>query len=148
MVRLLCDVNTLNCYDNSTNPANCSACTSTPIPGTLCRKDTNSGNYMAVLHEDGTYSWYAHIQKGGFYVAQWNRVRRGDPLALSGNVGCSGGAHLHWQVNGCDPVDCGHSTIPSSFQALDAIEGNVVNCYVPLQGDDLFSNNFPWNDPP
>ena len=52
------------------------------------------------------------------------------------------------RVSSASPSPPPRRTIPSRFQALDAINGNRINCYDPLQGDALFSNNYPWNDPP
>lgn len=141
VIRLACNYNQGSCWDPVAKQC---TCTSEPIEGSLCKLNTNSGNYIALQHEDGTYAWYAHIEKDSFNVNQWDYVRRGHPLALSDNVGCSTGAHLHFQVNGCDPVDCGHSSIASSYQVLSSLNGSVINCEVPVKDDDLYSNNEPW----
>lgn len=57
-------------------------------------------NLVRVLHEDGSMAVYAHLQPGPL-VRPGERVRRGQPLALSGDSGFSTGPHLHFalQVN-------------------------------------------------
>ena len=41
---------------------------------------------------------YAHLQPGGVLVRTGQRVRRGQPIGLSGNTGFSSGPHLHFVV--------------------------------------------------
>lgn len=143
VVRLLCDVNNTNCFDDSLNMCTCA---SNPIPGSLCRDDAFAGNYFLILHEDGSYSFFAHIRPGGFFVNQGQRVRRGDLLALSDNIGCSSNPHLHYQVNSCHLSFCGNASIPHRYQGLDGEDGEVINCLDPQDGDLLYSNNRPWNE--
>ncbi|NWL19859.1 peptidoglycan DD-metalloendopeptidase family protein [Pseudomonas umsongensis] len=57
-----------------------------------------SGNFVRVLHDDGTMGVYLHLQKGSVSVREGQRVVVGSPLALSGNTGNSSGPHLHFVV--------------------------------------------------
>ncbi len=57
-----------------------------------------SGNFVRVLHDDGTMGVYLHLQKGSVSVREGQRVMVGTPLALSGNTGNSSGPHLHFVV--------------------------------------------------
>jgi murein DD-endopeptidase MepM/ murein hydrolase activator NlpD len=57
-----------------------------------------SGNFVRVLHDDGTMGVYLHLQKGSVSVREGQRVGVGSPLALSGNTGNSSGPHLHFVV--------------------------------------------------
>ena len=57
-----------------------------------------SGNFVRLLHDDGTMTVYAHLQPGGALVAPGARVRAGDRIGLSGNTGHSTGPHLHFAV--------------------------------------------------
>jgi murein DD-endopeptidase MepM/ murein hydrolase activator NlpD len=83
---------------------------------------------VRVRQQDGSYSWNFHLQNDGVHPEVGDRVQRGEPIALSGNTGRSGGPHLHYQVAG-SPDNWGQ-TIPISFE-----------CVVPVTGDDVTSTN-------
>ena len=55
-------------------------------------------NLVRILHDDGSMAVYAHLQPGDVLVKQGQRVRRGQPIGLSGNSGFSSGPHLHFVV--------------------------------------------------
>ena len=57
-----------------------------------------SGNFVRVLHNDGTMGVYLHLKKGSVSVREGQQVAVGSPLALSGNTGNSSGPHLHFVV--------------------------------------------------
>ncbi|KIH80709.1 peptidoglycan DD-metalloendopeptidase family protein [Pseudomonas batumici] len=57
-----------------------------------------SGNFVRVLHDDGTMGVYLHLKQGSVSVREGQRVEVGSPLALSGNTGNSTGPHLHFVV--------------------------------------------------
>ncbi|WP_150305853.1 peptidoglycan DD-metalloendopeptidase family protein [Pseudomonas saliphila] len=97
----------------------------TPIlaarPGLVVNVDNNqsgrgnnpAGNFVRLLHDDGTMSVYLHLQRGSVRVKAGDRVRTGTPLARSGNTGNSTGPHLHFVVQrniGMDTV-----SIPFEF---------------------------------
>jgi murein DD-endopeptidase MepM/ murein hydrolase activator NlpD len=56
------------------------------------------GNYIDVLHDDGTWATYAHLKNRGALVREGEAVRAGDPLGLSGQTGQATGPHLHFSV--------------------------------------------------
>lgn len=58
----------------------------------------DGGNWIRVLHSDGTMAIYAHLQTGSLTVAPGQRVRRGQQVGRSGNTGYSTGPHLHFAV--------------------------------------------------
>src|SRR5690606_20218640 len=64
--------------------------------------DANAGhgraNLVRILHDDGSMAVYAHLQPGGALVRPGQAVRRGQPIAVSGNSGASTGPHLHFAV--------------------------------------------------
>lgn len=60
--------------------------------------DATQANFVRILHDDGSMALYAHLDAGGVHVRQGQRVRRGQPIGLSGNTGYSGGPHLHFVV--------------------------------------------------
>lgn len=57
-----------------------------------------SGNFVRILHDDGTMGVYLHLKQGSVKVKEGDRVGVGSALALSGNTGNSSGPHLHFVV--------------------------------------------------
>lgn len=55
-------------------------------------------NKINVLHDDGTFAEYVHLQRGSMRVKILDRVVAGTILALSGNSGWTTGPHLHFEV--------------------------------------------------
>ena len=62
------------------------------------RGNNPSGNFVRVLHDDGTMGGYLHLQRGSVKVREGQRVTLGQQLARSGNTGNSTGPHLHFVV--------------------------------------------------
>ncbi|WP_213937792.1 peptidoglycan DD-metalloendopeptidase family protein [Pseudomonas sp. dw_612] len=62
------------------------------------RGNDPSGNFVRVLHDDGTMGVYLHLKQGSVSVREGQRVAVGSALALSGNTGNSSGPHLHFVV--------------------------------------------------
>ncbi|MEX3774803.1 peptidoglycan DD-metalloendopeptidase family protein [Pseudomonas sp. MYb118] len=62
------------------------------------RGNDPAGNFVRVLHDDGTMGVYLHLKQGSVSVREGQRVSVGSPLALSGNTGNSSGPHLHFVV--------------------------------------------------
>ncbi len=55
-------------------------------------------NIVRVLHDDGSYAIYAHLNWNSIRVRPGDRVREGEYIADSGNTGFSSGPHLHFAV--------------------------------------------------
>lgn len=51
------------------------------------------GNYVAIEHDNGVWTVYAHLSGAGVSVGQ--RVSKGQVIGLVGNTGGSTGSHLH-----------------------------------------------------
>lgn len=54
------------------------------------------GNYVSILHSDGTIAQYYHLQQNGAKVNIGDTVTKGQVIGLSGNTGWSSGPHLHF----------------------------------------------------
>lgn len=66
--------------------------------GTNKEKHLNGANIVRILHDDGTFAVYAHLNWDSIRVRTGERVRAGQYIADSGNTGFSSGPHLHFVV--------------------------------------------------
>jgi len=62
------------------------------------KKFASSGNYVRILHKDGTLATYYHLKQHGVLVKVGQRVHQGEKIGYSGNTGYSSGPHLHFSV--------------------------------------------------
>jgi len=63
--------------------------------------NSGSGNYITILHANGTVTYYGHLQT--IFVKSGDKVNVGDRIGLMGNTGYVigvTGCHLHFQVTG------------------------------------------------
>jgi murein DD-endopeptidase MepM/ murein hydrolase activator NlpD len=69
-----------------------------PASGTIVRVglDKGYGRFVEIAHGYGVTTLYGHLQAAR--VAEGQRVRRGDVVALVGSTGRSTGPHLHYEV--------------------------------------------------
>jgi murein DD-endopeptidase MepM/ murein hydrolase activator NlpD len=80
-----------------------------------------SDNVVLIDHLDGTYGLYGHLTHDGALVRVGQEVAQGQPIALSGDTGMTGGLpHLHFMVSSCPGgvIPCGpdRSSIPVTFR--------------------------------
>ena len=61
-------------------------------------RDMDAANLVRILHDDGTYAVYAHLNWNTIRVQPGDKVARGEYIADSGNTGFSSGPHLHFAV--------------------------------------------------
>ena len=61
-------------------------------------RDAPLANIVKILHDDGTYALYAHLNWNSIRVKPGDSVQRGEYIADSGNTGFSSGPHLHFAV--------------------------------------------------
>jgi murein DD-endopeptidase MepM/ murein hydrolase activator NlpD len=71
-------------------------------------------NVVRVLHADGTFADYVHLQ-AGIPVKEGERVKRGQVLARSGQTGYAAAPHLHFAVARVDPDGLNAQSIPIRF---------------------------------
>jgi murein DD-endopeptidase MepM/ murein hydrolase activator NlpD len=62
------------------------------------RGNNPSGNFVRILHDDGTMGVYLHLMRSSVTAKVGQRVAVGSAIARSGNTGNSTGAHLHFVV--------------------------------------------------
>lgn len=55
-------------------------------------------NLVRILHDDGTFAVYAHLNRSSIRVRPGDQVLRGQYIADSGNTGFSSGPHLHFAI--------------------------------------------------
>lgn len=84
-----------------------------------------AGNFVRILHDDGTMGVYLHLMKGSVAVQEGQRVETGTRLARSGNTGNSTGPHLHFVVQ--RNVGLAVESIPFAFsQPVDSLPNFAV----------------------
>lgn len=66
--------------------------------GTDPEEEGASANLIRILHDDGTFAVYAHLNWNTIRVQPGDEVERGEYIADSGNTGFSTGPHLHFVV--------------------------------------------------
>ena len=89
------------------------------------RGNNPSGNFVRILHDDGTMGVYLHLLRGSVSVQEGQRVEVGSRLASSGNTGNSTGPHLHFVVQ--RNVGLALESIPFQFaQPVDSLPNFAV----------------------
>ncbi len=56
------------------------------------------GNYVEILHDDGLYTFYAHMHQNTITVKEGQSVTQGQVIGKMGTSGVSTGTHLHFEV--------------------------------------------------
>ena len=92
-------------------------------------RDGQAANIIRILHDDGTFSLYAHLNWNSIRVKPGDRVRAGQYIADSGNTGFTSGPHLHFAVQKNSGLKV--QSLPVIFKGANF--GNVV----PATGDVL-----------
>lgn len=82
----------------------------------------NKGNYVWIIHDDGTLANYYHLKQNGAVVKIGDNVKTGDIIGYSGNTGFSTQPHLHIQLSLCRGLS-GWEPIQIRFKG---IEGPLV----------------------
>lgn len=83
------------------------------------------GNHVIIEHEDGEYSFLAHLKQGSVEVEEGDEVKVGDILGLVGNSGNSSEPHIHFHV--ADAPDINDSTsIRINLGDNDLVQGDYV----------------------
>jgi PKD repeat protein len=103
------------------------------------------GNTLIIKHQDGTYSFYTHMQPKGVYPKKDDVVERGDKIIVVGNTGNVTGPHLHYHVTttGQTEDEALGNTILIRFEVTPIYApGQVVPvCRVPKRNEVWASTN-------
>ncbi|WP_263147144.1 M23 family metallopeptidase [Pseudomonas sp. RIT-PI-AD] len=84
------------------------------------RGNNPSGNFVRILHDDGTMGVYLHLMQGSVSVREGERIEPGIAIGRSGNTGNSSGPHLHFVVQ--RNVGLALESIPFQFaQPVDSL---------------------------
>jgi len=94
--------------------------------------DGPAANVVRILHDDGTYAIYAHLNTNSIRVKPGDVVKRGQYIADSGNTGFSSGPHLHFAV--VRNVGLQILSVPITFlgpnsDSIEPASGNLLTAY-------------------
>ncbi len=65
-------------------------------------ENLSDGNYLFILHKDGSTAQYWHFKKDGVLLNEGDTVTQGQLIGYSGHTGYSAFPHLHFEVSGKD----------------------------------------------
>lgn len=109
-----------------------------------CNRNTSKtgeriyGNYIKIKHENGMFTFYAHLKYGSVAVSLNQRVTKGQVLGYMGNTGYSFGAHLHFEVRNANNVQID----PTHYVSEEIVkeepkEVQIEGRYIVKSGDTL-----------
>lgn len=81
-------------------------------------------NRILIMHEDGTFGEYSHLQHLGTLVEKGDIVEQNQEIGFSGNTGYSSGPHLHFAVF-INRIDGKRTYIKTLFKTSDS-EGQFL----------------------
>jgi len=79
-------------------------------------------NYLTLQHSDGEHSQYIHLKHKGALVKLGQKVKSGQPIALSGSTGFSTTPHLHFMVFKLDNTKIGWESLKVKFKERIAVD--------------------------
>lgn len=94
--------------------------TSTNFEGGLDPENASAANIVRILHDDGTYAIYGHLNWNSIRVRPGDVVSRGEYIADSGNTGFTSGPHLHFAV--LHNPGMGIESLPVVFEGAEGSE--------------------------
>lgn len=102
------------------------------------------GNTLIIEHQDGNYSFYTHMPKGGVFPKKGDVVERGDKIITVGSTGNVTGPHLHYHVTTAADTEkeALGGTVLIRFEIAPYFAPNSgIPCQVPKRGEAWTSTN-------
>lgn len=92
----------------------------------------NDGNFVTILHDDGTMADYVHLKQNGVLVELGDQVQAGQEIAINGATGWASGAHLHFVVyttgkNAQETIKVKFESAPGNIESLK--EGELYTAF-------------------
>ncbi len=88
--------------------------------GGFDKKYRSDGNYVTIMHDDGTFATYYHLKQNGVLVNVGTKVAEGEAIGYSGTTGYSSGPHLHFAVFKAQSATY-TQTLPTRFKSAQGI---------------------------
>jgi uncharacterized membrane protein len=146
-----------------TNTVTCNSITTTCSTGwdnyssTCNDPNSGAGNFVAIAHLDGSYSFYAHLRSGSVTVVPGQNVSQGSHIADQGHSGSAGtynnylncGDHLHFSRQVGPGV--WEQSIPTDFTELPcslACPATYSSANIELAPAPALTNIQPASGPP
>lgn len=99
-----------------------------------CNRNTSKsgeriyGNFVKIKHDNGMYTFYAHLKYGSVTVSLNQRVTKGQVLGYMGNTGYSFGAHLHFEVRNANNVQIDPTAyVGADLPVAEKQDANISN---------------------
>jgi murein DD-endopeptidase MepM/ murein hydrolase activator NlpD len=83
-----------------------------------------AGNFVYVLHDDGTVGVYAHLQCGGTSLRRGDTIKAGDLIGYAGSTGYAhpNSPHLHFVIRApVEKYSYGKHSVPARFETSDGV---------------------------
>lgn len=87
------------------------------------RETAGGGNYVAIDHLNGEFSWFGHMKQGSIKVKLGQSVKQGEIVGLIGASGDSLFPHLHYELR-TGPGIKGVEGLPSYFGGFRRVLGS------------------------
>jgi hypothetical protein len=91
------------------------------------------GNHVIIDHNNGEFSFLAHLRRNSLRLKTGDRVTRGTFLGECGNSGHSSEAHLHYHLQDTAKPFEGQG-MPLFFERIK-VKGQIFKIYEPKRGD-------------
>ncbi len=98
---------------------------------------TAYGNHIKILHEDGKYSYYAHLKKGSLQVKEGDSISCGQVLGFVGSSGNSQGPHLHFELRSAQDTGNADDIYPKSYDPYVGLCSTSIETSWTSQGEYL-----------
>jgi hypothetical protein len=98
-----------------------------------------AGNYVIIDHQNGEFSFLAHLKKGSITVKKGDKLKKGQFIGMCGNSGYSLFSHLHYHLQDSPFWDNGEG-LPAQFQFYysDKVE---ISCGEPVWNQFIKNKN-------